>query len=110
MYCIVHKQDNLIQAAIHLGTHDHSMAKGHSRKVFDQVESLVREEVSHTPRAIMSTIALATSKTFLFKHLLNEDREGQGEVLKGEKLCQMMDKFITLSSPNVQNLVASFKH
>ncbi len=32
------------------------------------------------------------------------------EVLKGDKLRQMMDKFITLSSPNICNLVASFKH
>jgi len=63
------------------------MAEGHSREVFDQVKSLVMEEVSHTPRAIASTIALATSKTFLFKHLLNKDGKGQEEVLKGEKLC-----------------------
>jgi hypothetical protein len=47
------------------------------------------------------TIVLATSKTFLFKHLVHEDREGQEEVFKGKTLCQMMDKFIALSSPNV---------
>jgi hypothetical protein len=71
MYYVMHKQDNLIQAAIHLSTHDHLMAEGHSRKVFYQVKSLVKEEVSHPPRAIASTIVLATSKTFLSKHLLN---------------------------------------
>jgi hypothetical protein len=32
------------------------------------------------------------------------------EVLKGDKLCQMMDKFLVLSSPNVHNLVTSLKH
>jgi hypothetical protein len=58
----------------------------------------------------MSTIPLATSKTFLSKHLLNEDGEGLMEVLKGDKLHLMMDKFIALSSPNVYNLVASFEH
>jgi hypothetical protein len=42
--------------------------------------------------------------------MLNEDGEGPVEVLKGEKLCQMMDKFITLFSSNIRNLVASFKH
>jgi hypothetical protein len=46
------------------------MAEGHSRKVFYQVKSLVKE-VSHPPGAIVSTIALATSKTFISKHLLN---------------------------------------
>jgi hypothetical protein len=44
--------------------HDHPMVEGHSKEVFDQVKSLVMEEVSHTPGAIASTIALATSKTF----------------------------------------------
>jgi hypothetical protein len=52
----------------------------------------------------------AGSKTFLFEHLLNEDGEGLVEILKGNKLRQMMDKFIMLSSPNVRNLVAFFKH
>jgi hypothetical protein len=42
--------------------------------------------------------------------LLNKDGEGQVEVLKGDKLHQVMDKFIVLSSPNVWNLAASFKH
>jgi len=56
----------------------------------------------------MSAIPLATSKTFLFEHLLNKDGEGLMEVLKGDKLHLMMDKFIALSSPNVYNLVTSF--
>jgi hypothetical protein len=47
---------------------------------------------------------------FFFEHLLNKDGEGLVEVFKGEKLRQMIDKFITLFSPNIQNLVASFKH
>jgi hypothetical protein len=42
--------------------------------------------------------------------LLNEDREELVEILKGKKLHQVMDKFITLFSPNVRNLDASFKH
>lgn len=32
------------------------------------------------------------------------------EVHKGDKLRQVMDKFITLSSSNVWNLIASFTH
>jgi hypothetical protein len=49
------------------------MAKSHLKKMFEQVKSLVKEEASRTLRATMLAIALATSKTFLSKHLLNED-------------------------------------
>ncbi len=38
----------MTQTTIHLGKHDHLMAEGCSREVFDQVKSLVKEEVSHT--------------------------------------------------------------
>jgi hypothetical protein len=44
---------------------------------------------------------LIASKTFLSEHLLNGVGEGLMEILKGDKLRQMMDKFITLSSPNI---------
>ncbi len=62
------------------------MAEGRSRKMFEQVKSLVEDEASHTPRATTSAIALATSKTFLSEHLLNKDGQGPVEVLKGDKL------------------------
>jgi hypothetical protein len=42
--------------------------------------------------------------------MLNGDGEGPLEVFKGKKLCQVMDKFITLFSLNVKILVTSFKH
>ncbi len=58
----------------------------------------------------MSTIMLFASKTFMSQHLLNEDGEGLVEPLEGNKLWQMMDMFTTFCSPNVKNLVASFKH
>jgi hypothetical protein len=48
-----------------------------------------------------TTIVLVANKTFLSKHLLNEDGKGLVEVSKGNKLRQMMDKFIALSLPNV---------
>jgi len=57
----------------------------------------------------LSTISLDASKPFLSKHLFNEDGDGLVEPLKGDKLRQMMDKFTTLYSPNIQNLVASYK-
>ncbi len=80
------------------------MVEGHSKKVIDQVKSLVEGEVSYTMGATTSTIMLVASKTFFSKHFLNEDGEGLVEV------APLMDKFIALSSLNVLNLNASFKH
>lgn len=91
---------------IHLGTHDHPMAKNICKEVMDQIKALVHENKSYTPLAIV----LATSKTFLSQDLLNEDVDGSMEHLKGDKLCQVMDKFTTLCYSNVNNLFASFKH
>jgi hypothetical protein len=88
--------------------HDHPMAKGRSREMFKQVKSLIQEEAFHTLGVTMLAIALATSKTFLLEYLLNKDRQRLVEVLKGDKLRQVMDKFIALFSPNVWNLITSF--
>jgi hypothetical protein len=78
--------------------------------VFEQIKSLIEKEAFHTLGVTMLAIALATSKTFLFEHLLNKDGQGLVEVHKGDKLCQVMDKFIALSSLNVWNVIASFMH
>ncbi len=75
----------------------------------EQVKVLLKVEVSHTPSTKTSSITMATSKTFLAKHLLNENGEGLVEFLKGNKLHQVMDKFVTLCSPNIK-MVALFKH
>jgi hypothetical protein len=60
------------------------MAEGCSREVLNQIKSLVEEEVSHTLGAITSSIALATSKTFLSVHLLNKDGEGLVEAMPSD--------------------------
>ncbi len=106
MYYDVHKHEYLTWVEIHLGTHDHPMAKNMCREIMDQIKALVHENQSYTPLAIV----LATSKTFLSRDLLNEDVDGSMELLKGDKLCQVMDKFTTLCSSNVNNLFASFRH
>jgi hypothetical protein len=54
-------------------------------------------------------ISLVVSKTFLSEHLLNEDGDMLVEPFKGNNLCQTMEKFTTLCSPNIRNLVASYK-
>jgi hypothetical protein len=51
IYYVMHKQENLIQVTIHLGMHDHLMANSCSKKVVNQVKSLVKEEVFCTPWA-----------------------------------------------------------
>ncbi len=101
MYYIVHKQENFIWTTIHLGVHDHPVMEGHLKKVFDQVKFMIEEEVSRTLGATALAITLVANKTFLSKHLLNKDGKGPVEVLKGNKLHQMMDKFLALFSPNV---------
>jgi hypothetical protein len=49
-------------------------------------------------------------KNLMVEHLFNDNGEGLVEFLKGDKLHQVMDKFMTLCYPNVRNLVALFKH
>ncbi len=71
---------------------------------------MVEEEVFRTLKVIVSAIVLATNKTFISEYLLNKDGKRLVEVMKGKKLHQVMDKFITLSSSDVWNLVTSFKH
>jgi hypothetical protein len=61
MYYIMHKQENLTRATIHLNTHDHPVVEGCSRKVVEQVKSLVQEEVACTSGATTLAIALAVS-------------------------------------------------
>jgi hypothetical protein len=100
MYYVIYKLENLIRTTIHLGTHDHSVVEVHFREIFDQVKSLVEEEVPCTSWATVLAIVLVVSKTFLSKHLLNKDGKRPLEVFKGDKLHQVMDKFITLFSPN----------
>ncbi len=72
---------------IHLNTHDHLVAKGHCRKVMEQVKTLVKEEVFRTLIVTMLAIVLVVSKIFLSEHLFNEDGERLVEVLKADKLC-----------------------
>jgi hypothetical protein len=53
---------------------------------------------------------LNASKTFLADHLFNENGERLVDILQGGKFHKVMDKFKPLCSPNIQNLIASFKH
>ncbi len=62
------------------------------------------------PIATTLAMVLSIRKTFLFHHLFNDDGQGSVELLKGEKLNQMLLKFIPLCSLNIHNLIISLKH
>jgi hypothetical protein len=110
MYYVVHKFPNLSRAMIHLGTHAHSVTNGKCRKSFQNMENMVVHEVCHTPIATISTIVLFANKTFFSCHLFNKDGEGHMELLQGEKLDQMLLKFVPLCSLGIHNLIVSLKH
>jgi hypothetical protein len=55
-------------------------------------------------------ILLSASKTFLVTHLFDDNGDGPMELLKGEQLKHIQDKFFELNSPNVHNLIVFFKH
>jgi hypothetical protein len=59
---------------------------------------------------IILAIILFVSKTFLSHHLLNEDGKGPMKLFKGEKLDQMLLKFVPLCSLSIRNLIVSLKH
>jgi hypothetical protein len=61
--------------------------------VFGRNQGFVRRLGFHTFNANFFIIALNASKTFLGHHLFNENGEGPMEILQGEKLDKVMDKF-----------------
>ncbi len=71
---------------------------------------MIKEEVNKTPDAKVSPISLNTNKSFLVKHLFNDSGDDSCKVFKVHQLEEIHDKFIVLSSLNVPNLVALFKH
>ena len=83
---------NMTKAAIYLGKHSHLVAKGTYRDSAKEISELIAEQVAKTPTATNSTIALSTSKDFLTNHLFHHG-EGEKEILKGEEMEEVMDRF-----------------
>jgi hypothetical protein len=71
---------------------------------------MVVDEVCRTPTATSLVITLFTNKSFLSRHLFNEDGNGHVEFLRGAKVNKMLLKFVPLCSLNICNLVALLKH
>jgi hypothetical protein len=64
-------------------------------------------EVCHMLITTSSTIALFANKSFLFRHLFNEDGKGLVGLSKGEKLNHTLLKFTPLCSLGIWNLITS---
>jgi hypothetical protein len=107
---VMHRLQFMSKGMIHLGVHNHPIVDGKCRESIKETKRLIAEEVDHMPDAKISLISFSVSKTFLANYLLDDSRDGIVEFLKGEQLEQIQDKFCELSSPNVHNLVAFFKH
>jgi hypothetical protein len=110
MYYVVHKFPNLSRATIDLGTHAHPIIDNKCRQSFQDMKNMVVNEICHMPIVITPSIVLSTSKTFFSCHLFNEDGKGPMEFFKGEKLDQMLPKFVPLCSLGIPNLIVSLKH
>ena len=97
----------MTRVAIHLGKHSHPVAKGTYRDSAKEISELIVEQVAKTPTTTNSAIALSTSKDFLTNHLFHHG-EGEKEILKGEEMEEVMDRFQMLSNPSIWNFISSF--
>ena len=83
IYYVLSKSD-MTRACIHLGTHDHPVSDGICRETLDTISSLIVQEVSKTPIAKNSAIAMVASKEFLDKYLIHTG-PGPKKMLRGQE-------------------------
>jgi hypothetical protein len=93
MYYVIHKFQSLSRVEIHLGTHVHPVGEGMCKESLEEIKVLIEGQVSLTLYVEIFAISLNASKAFLAHHLFNENGEGLVEILHGEKLDKVMDKF-----------------
>jgi hypothetical protein len=93
------------RACIHLGMHNHLVSAGICQDTLDTISGLIAQEVSKTPTAKNSAIAMAASKEFLDKYLIHTG-PGPKKMLRGQELEDVLDKFEHLSSPNLRNTIS----
>ena len=101
------RYEDFSRACIHLGVHAHPVADGQCRESLEAINGLITHAVARTPSAKTSAIALAASKEFLDIFRIHYG-PGPKEILRGDVLENVMDKFHLLSSPNVRNMISSF--
>jgi hypothetical protein len=105
--CIYYAQrkGEITRVCIHLGMHNHQVFDGIFQEILDTISGLIAQEVSKTPTAKNSAITMATSKEFLDGYLIHNGL-GPKEMLGGKALEDVLDKFETLSSPNLRNMIS----
>jgi hypothetical protein len=94
---------------IHFGVHNHLIVDGKCWEFVKEIRRLIVEEVDHTLDVKIYAISLSVNKTFLASYLLDDSSDDIVEFFKGEYLEHILDKLCEFSSPNVCNLVVSFK-
>jgi hypothetical protein len=99
---------DMTRAAIHFGDHNHPVAKGMYRDSSVEICGLIQEQVARTPTATNSAIALSASKDFLTNYLFHNG-DGEKKILNMEEMEEVMDRFQYLSSPNIRNVISSFR-
>ena len=72
------------------------------------ISGLIAQEVSKTPTAKNSAIAMVASKEFLDKYLIHTSH-GSKKMLRGQELEDVLDKFKHLSSPNLRNTISLYR-
>jgi hypothetical protein len=107
IYYVLGKGD-MSRAYIHLGMHNHPVSDGIYRETLDSISGLIAQEVSKTPTAKNSAIAMAASKEFLDKYLIHTG-PGSKKMLRGQELEDVLDKFEHLSSPNLRNTISLYR-
>ena len=63
----------MTRACVHMGVHSHPVVVGVCRESESTIISLIGDQVERMPSATNSSIAMATSKEFLAKHLLRPE-------------------------------------
>ena len=97
------------RTCIYLGVHKHSVSNGTCRESPDMAYQCVASEVMKTSTAKNSAIVIAANKQFIADYLLKSPPNGDGHHLASSSLEVVMDKFITLASPNCHKFVSGSK-
>jgi hypothetical protein len=85
--------------------HNHPIPDGICRETLDTISGLIAQDVSKTPTAKNSAIAMAANKEFLDKYLIHNGPRPK-KMLWGQELEDVLDKFEHLSSPNLRNTIS----
>ena len=103
MFYITSKNPLMSRACIHFGSHDHIVAIGDCREAMDIIREKVRDQVARTPDVKASAISLAVGRELLMKGLVDES--GDEKKLSEEDFVQVLEKWSTLSTPRMDNMI-----